>query len=248
MKRMLIGLIIGSAVGLSSLGLTSQKTQPPAKPERKLAIAVYLTVAAPGQTASIKNAFGRMGFADAEDLYGWGHESGPIKTIQRPSSELNGLILSLDYLFAPNWSLGVMVGNDNTRTIGYSKTLYTHVDLATSMTVLAPLFHRQEGVLKIGLGPAIYFLTTKTEFAPECQTTRLGILADASLATSARRRIFAEARVQYRLLFGSVQIPSFSVDYLDYAVPGGVSAMLTFPAFDMKYSHLSFTVGLGVHI
>jgi hypothetical protein len=113
----------------------------------------------------------------------------------------------------------------------------------TTVAVLPAL--KVSGAVRVGLGPSLNFLKVQDISAgggsPSSTTIRPGLLAEASLTTPARSRVFFEISAQYRYV-----LPAEIGPIDEPASMFSEGAQL--PRTGVSFSHGMVALGLGVRL
>jgi hypothetical protein len=150
-------------------------------------------------------------------------------------------MVSVNFLHKSPFSLGIVVGDTPIgTTFGFHAAPDLDLNLQYSTGVLAPIFSLQAAdVLRLGIGPAIYYPQTgTTSLDTEDQgnlKSKSGFLLDFGLTLPSKSHLFLELRVQYRSV-GSVTIGPFE---------RGIVIKRTVPAGQVDYDHWLFGLGFG---
>jgi len=241
---------------LYPLHVLSQATENEARPkQRRWDFAVHLGTTFQGPAKGSEKAMTDAGFDDPE--IGCFLTCGPSDTdypFSNKDRRIDKWMINVRYLFRPPLAAGLIVSAAKMgSTFGYNDITPDQADdpasdrlsLGYSMTTMAAVISVRVKALRLGIGPALYFVKTEstvfrfvsfidiTTTRVHNQKRKLGLIADFGLATPADSFLYGELRAQYRFT-GKVKIPPLE--------------QYDFPAIDTNYNHFYIGLGIGVRI
>ncbi len=189
-----------------------------------------------GQNARLEEEMTKQGFCQTSTPV-WFSNTGRDYPYSKsyPSITLNAKYYLTDPIsigFIAGFShLGEVHGNKNNNRLSLTSTLFS----------FSPIMAINEyDILKIGIGPALYFTSTYTGSLFDTEGTKynkakLGFLIDLGLRVPKSRRFFIEVDLQIRIV-GNSEVGPFKTNTYDPEI---------FQKISINYSHAFLGVGMG---
>ena len=152
-------------------------------------------------------------------------------------------LISLKYYYSKTIVLGGFYSeNPIGMTMGYND-LSGYLDLNYSVNTVATMAWLKYGVLRIGVGPALYFTKMCENYDFEnkntSDVTSPGFVFECGITYPAYTAFYISGIAQYRLL-GSTLVGPFEI--------GSHDNKSIFPPTEVSYNHLFVGVGMGIRI